>query len=109
MVAIQTNAPTVRLSLSREKKALSFSCVNRKLDDVLFLTKKSNYFVSGMACISKHVKKGVSSGVNTVTSWAGTLCQWFTSTLRLIINRQVSNWGVRWLVDVPRISFWYYF
>ena len=91
VVAIQTNTPKVRLSLSLEKKALTFFCVNRKLNDVLFLTKKSNYFVSGMTCISKHVKKGVSSGVNTATSWAGTLCQWFTNTLRFIINRQVSN------------------
>ena len=57
VVAIQTNTPTVRLSLSREKKALTFSCVNRKLNDVLFQTKKRTYSVSGMTGISKHVKK----------------------------------------------------
>ena len=70
VVAIQTNIPIkVRLSLSREKKALTFFCVDRKLNDVLFLTKKRTYSVSGMTGISKHVKKkGVSSGVNTAIS-----------------------------------------
>ena len=57
VVAIQTNTPKVTLSLSRKKKALTFSCVNRKLNDVLFLTKKRTYSVSGMTGISKHVKK----------------------------------------------------
>lgn len=57
VVAVQTNTPKVTLSLSREKKALTFSCVNRKLNDVLFLTKKRTYSVSGMTGISKQVKK----------------------------------------------------